>query len=322
MKAIFALLGSVLLAVSLPLCAEAPARIAWIGPSDAAGQALYIAAFKEGMRANGMVDGKNYFVDAQYADGHYDRFPAMVAAALKRDPAVIIAITIASVRAGQEATRTVPIVFVSTNDPVGSGLIANLARPGGNTTGISNQAEDVIVKYVELLRDTLPQTKRIAVLLNPGNPSNPRMFERVRAAAQGYGISAAAYEAASPEAIDPALERIARQRPDALLMNSDAMLFQHRQRIAAFALNERLPSISPSPENAEAGFLLAYGADRPDMYRRAAAYVKKILAGAKPGDLPVEQPTKFTLVINLKTAKALGLTVPQSLLLRADAVIE
>ena len=142
-------------------------------------------------------------------------------------------ITIASVRAAQQATKAVPIVFVSTNDPLGSGLVASLARPGGNTTGISNQAEDVIVKYVELLREALPQTKRVAVLLNPGNPSNLRMFERVRGSAHDRGISVTAYEAGSPEAIDAALERIARQRPDALLPNSDAMLLQYRDRIAA-----------------------------------------------------------------------------------------
>ena len=315
-------LGASALAVAAPMRAQALPRIAWIGPSDAAGQVRYIAAFKEGMRENGLLDGKDYVLDAQYADGHYDRFPAMVDAALKRDPALIVVITIASVRAAQQATKAVPIVFVSTNDPLGSGLVASLARPGGNTTGISNQAEDVIVKYVELLREALPQTKRVAVLLNPGNPSNLRMFERVRGSAHDRGISVTAYEAGSPEAIDAALERIARQRPDALLPNSDAMLLQYRDRIAAFALKERLPSIGTSPETAKSGYLLAYGANRPDMYRRAATYARKILAGAKPADLPVEQPTKFELVINLKTAKALGVTIPQSLLLSADEVIQ
>ena len=180
----------------------------------------------------------------------------------------------------------------------------------------------MIGKYVELLHEALPQMKRVAVLLNPGNPSNAPMFERVRVAAQRYGVSAEAYEAASPDAIDSALAHIAQQRPDALLQNSDAMLFQHRARIASFALKERLPAISTSPESAESGFLMAYGANRPDMYRRAATYAKKILAGAKPADLPVEQPTKLPLVINMKTAKALGLTIPQALLLRADEAIQ
>ena len=310
------------LATAVASAQPSPARIAWIGPSDAAGQAKYIASFKDGMSDNGLVEGRNYVLDAQYADGHYDRFPAMIDAALKRDPALIMAITIASVRAAQLATNSVPIVFMSTNDPVGSGLVASLARPGGNTTGISNQAEDVIVKYVELVHATLPRAKRVAVLLNPDNPSNQRMFELVRAAADASGMTAVAYEAASPEAIDSALDAIARQRPDALIQNSDAMLIQHRDRIAAFALKQRIPAIGTSPEAADSGYLLAYGADRLEIYRRAANYARKILAGARPADLPVEQPTRFKLIINLKTAKALGLTIPQSLLLRADEVIQ
>ena len=310
------------LASAVASAQPSPARIAWIGPSDAAGQAPYIASFKEGMRDNGMVEGSSYVLDAPYADGHYDRFPAMIDAALKRNPALIMVVTIASVRAAQRATDSVPIVFVSTNDPVGSGLIASLARPGGNTTGISNQAEDLIVKYVELLQAALPRARSLAVLLNPDNPSNRRMFELVRITAAASGMSAAAYEAASPEAIDPALAAIARQQPDALILNSDAMLFQQRHRIAAFALKQRIPVIGTSPETADSGYLLAYGADRPDMYRRAATYARKILAGTKPADLPVEQPTRFKLIVNLKTAKVLGLTIPQSLLLRADEVIQ
>ena len=322
MKAIFSLLMALLVTVPVALRAQAPPRIAWIGPMDQASHALYIAAFKEGLRNNGMIEGRDFTLDAQHAEGHYDRFPAMVDAALKRNPALIVVITIASVRAAQRATKTIPIVFVSTNDPLGSGLIASLAHPGGNTTGISNQAEDLIGKYVEFLRESSPKIKRIAVLQNPGNPSNPRMFDRIRASAQGHGISATAFDATSPEAIDFALERIARQQPDALIQNSDAMLFQHRARIAAFALKQRLPSISTSSEGAESGFLLAYGADRHDMYRRAATYAAKILAGAKPAELPVEQPTKFRLVINLKTAKALGIVIPQLLLWRADELIQ
>ena len=309
------------LAPAVASAQPSPARIAWIAPSDAAGQAQYIASFKEGMRDNGLVEGRNYVLDAQYADGHYDRFPAMIDAALKRNPALLMAITIASVRAAQAATNSVPIVFMSTNDPVGSGLIASLARPGGNTTGISNQAEDVIVKYVELVHATLPRARSVAVLLNPDNPSNPRMFELVRASADAAGMSAVAYQAASPEAIDPALDAIARRRPDALIQNSDAMLMQHRDRIAAFALQQRIPAIGTSPEAADSGYLLAYGADRLEIYRRAATYASKILAGARPADLPVEQPTRFKLIVNLKTAKALDLTIPQSLLLRADEVI-
>jgi len=313
---------ALVLAPALAYTQPSPARIAWIGPSDAADQARYIASFKEGMRDNGMVEGSRYVLDAQYADGHYDRFPAMIDAALKRGPALIVVVTIASVRAAQRATASVPILFVSTNDPVGSGLIASLARPGGNTTGISNQAEDVIAKYVELVRAALPSARSLAVLINPENPSNPRMFELIHRSADALGMSAVAYEAAWPEAIDPTLDSIARQRPDALIVNSDAMLFQHRDRIAMFALKQRIPAIGTSPEAADSGYLLTSGADRPEMYRRAATYARKILEGAKPADLPVEQPRRFKLIVNLTTAKALGMTIPRSLLLRADEVIQ
>ncbi len=302
--------------------AEQPKRVAWLSPGSAEKQGHYIASFKRGMGENNLVEGRDYVLDLQYAAGHYDRFPAMVEAALARGPAVIIVVTIASVQAAQQATRTVPIVFISTNDPVGSGLVATLARPGGNTTGISNQAEDAVYKYVDLLRDALPQARRVAVLMDPGNPSNPRLFQRVRSAAQNLGITATAFEALAPEGLDAAFQSIARFRPDALLMIPDAMLFETHGRIAAFALEQRLPTIAPSSEQADAGMLFGYGTSRPEMYRHAATYVKKILAGVKPADLPVEQPTQFELVVNLKTARALGVTLPPTLLARANRVIE
>lgn len=300
----------------------APARIAWIAPGSPERQGHYLVAFKQGMADLGLVDGRHYSVHAQFADGYYERFPAMVETALQRDPAVIVVVTIASVRAAQRATASVPIVFISTNDPVGSGLIDSLAHPGGHTTGISNQAEDVVSRYVDLLRDALPQAKRVAALLNPGNPSNPRLFETVSLAARRYGITVYPMEADSPPAVDRVFEAMARAKPDALLMLSDAMLFDAHPRIAAFALKQRIPTIGPSPEQAQAGMLLAYGASRPAMYRRAADYVKRILAGAKPGDMPVEQPTQFELVVNQATAKALGLVIAPLVMLRADRVIE
>ncbi|MBR0939030.1 ABC transporter substrate-binding protein [Bradyrhizobium jicamae] len=299
--------------------AEQPRRIAWLGPGSAEKQGHYVTSFKDGMRENNLFEGRDYILDVQYAEGHYDRFPAMVQAALGRDPAVIIVVTVASVRAAQLATRGVPIVFISTNDPVGSGLVASLARPGGNTTGISNQGES---KYVDLLRDALPQARRVAVLMNPSNPSNPRLFQQLRETAQTLGITANAFEVLAPEQLDAAFKSIASFRPDALLMISDAVLFETHERIAAFALEERVPTIAPSPEQAEAGMLFGYGTSRPEMYRHAGTYVKKILAGAKPADLPIEQPTRFELVVNLKIAKALGLTIPETLLAIADKVIE
>jgi putative ABC transport system substrate-binding protein len=309
---------------ALPAVARAapPARVAWLAPGSAAKQGHYVVAFREGMRENGLQEGRDYVLDVQYADGHYERFPAMVEAALQRDPAVMIMVAIPSVRAAQRATRTVPIVFVSTTDPVGSGLVASLAQPGGNTTGISNQAEDAVTKYVDLLREALPQARRIAVLLNPANPGNVAQYQRLRGFAPEFGMTLEAFEARTPEELDAAFQAIARYRPDVLLMIADSMLFQIHERIVAFALKERLPTIAPTPEHGESGMLFAYGASRPEMYRRAATYVRKILAGARPADLPVEQPTRFELAVNLKTARALGIKVPQAILLRADRVIE
>jgi putative ABC transport system substrate-binding protein len=299
-----------------------PARIAWVAPGGAAKQGHYVDAFRQGMRDNGLIEGRDYVIDVQYAEGHYERFPAMVEAALKREPAAMIMVAVPSVRAAQRATRTVPIVFVSTTDPVGSGLVASLAHPGGNTTGITNQAEDAVTKYIDLLREAFPQARRIGVLLNPDNPANPRQFGRLRGFAQGFGVTADAFEVRNPEELDATFAAVARHRPDALLMIADSMLFETHERIVAFALKERLPTIAPTPEHGASGMLLAYGASRPEMYRRAATYVTKILAGAKPADLPVEQPTRFELVVNLRTAAALGVKIPQPLLLRADRVID
>ena len=315
-------IASALLLLALPAWAQAPARIAFIFSASATWSATRLASFKQGMRENGLLEGKHYMIDDRYAEGNYERFPAIADELLKRNPAVILVNTIASVRAAQQATKAIPIVFVSTNDPVGSGLVASLRQPGGNTTGLSNQAEDAMAKYVELLHEALPRATRIAVLINPANPSNPKLFEQVRAAAGGLGIAARAFEAVSPAALDAAFGAIAKDRPDALVVVSDSVFFGQHERISAFALKNRIPAFGPGSEFVTAGSLIAYSASRLEMYRRAATYVKKILAGAKPGDLPVEQPTKFDLVINLKTAKALGLTIPPSLLGRADEVVQ
>jgi putative ABC transport system substrate-binding protein len=311
-----------LLAVALPGWTQAPARIAWLWPGSAENSVAFLAAFKRGMHENGLQEGRDFVVEQRFGEGKYERFPALVDELLKHDPAVILAVTIASVQAAQKATRAVPIVFVSTNDPVGSGLITSLAKPGGNTTGLSNQNEDLVPKYLELLRETLPRASRIAVFSNPDNPSNAKMFERVREAAAGFGITSRKFEAASPEAFDAAFGKIAEYRPDALLLVPDSLFFDQRKRIAAYALKARLPTFSQQSEMVDAGTLMSYGAQRRELYRRAATYVKKILAGAKPAELPVEQPMKFELSINLGTARALGLTIPQAVLLRADEVIE
>ena len=302
-----------------------PARIGiFASTSAAAAHATRHAAFKQGMRDNGLIEGKDYVLDVVSADGQYERFPALVQELLQRAPAVILVGTIASVRAAQLATRTVPIVMIATNDPVGSGLVASLARPGGNTTGLSTQAEDTNAKFVEFVREALPRAKRIALLINPGNPSHKQLGEQVRAAAFKFGIETRTVEAATPAALDAAFAAIAGQHPDALVVARDAMLLSEPQpqRISAFALKNRIAAFGPDAQFPEAGSLLSYGPSLLDMYRRAATYVKKILAGTKPADLPVEQPIKFEMVINLKTAKALGIKIPQALLIQAERVIE
>ncbi len=312
----------VLALLAAPSWAQAPPRIAWLWPGTPEGQAPAVSAFKDGMRENGLVEGKDYALDERYAAGRYDRCPALVDELLTREPAILMANTIASVQAAQRATKTVPIIFVNTNDPVGSGLVPSLAHPGGNTTGLSTQNEDVVEKYVELLHEVLPHASRLAVLSNPDNPSCPRMFERVRAAATALGITARAFEVTSPNGLKPVFSAITQYRPDALLVLPDAMFYDQRAPICAFATKQRIPAFVKDDESVTAGCLLSYGSSRREVFRRSAIYVKKILAGAKPTDLPVEQPTKFDLVINLKTAKALGLTIPQSLLMRADEVIQ
>ena len=311
-----------LLVLALPICAQVPARIARIGPGSAESREPCFSAFKQGMREGGLVEGTHYVLDERYADGNYDQFPALTGELLKRNPALVMVSTIASVRAAQQATKTVPIVFVAVNDPLGSGLVANLARPEGNTTGLSNQAEDTMAKNLQLLREVLPRATRVAVLFNPSNGSNPKLLERVRVAAPGLGIAVHPFGATAPGALDAVLGAIAQYRPDALLVIRDAMLADQRDRLAAFALKARIPLFVGQSSMVAAGGLIVYDSSLTDQCRRSATYVKKILAGTRPADLPVEQPTKFELVINLKTAKALGITIPPSVLLRADEVIQ
>lgn len=300
----------------------APHRLAWIGEGTASGSAEILALVRGGLRDNGLADGKDYTLDPYWAEGKYERFPALVAAALERKPSIILVATIAAVRAAQQATKTIPIVFMGTNDPVGSGLIASLARPGGNTTGLATMNEDRAVKLVELVHEAMPKAKRLAVLINPLNPSNRPIFQAIRAAAARLGLSAEAFEADSPERIGSAFAALSKGRPDALLTGFDAMFGTQRAQIVALGLAHKVPIAVTTTYYAEAGALICFGAQGGAIPRRVGYYVKQILAGAKPADFPVEQPTQFELVVNLKSAKALGITIPRAFLLRADRVIE
>ncbi len=299
----------------------APARIAWLGPGTASSDRPNRDAFKLGLQENGLREGRDYVLDDRYADGHYERFPEITREMLARQPAVLVVATISSVRAAQQLTKTVPIIFATLNDPVAAGLVASLARPGGNTTGISNLAEDPTGKLLETLRAAAPKVKRIGVLINPKNPSNLTMLGTTRTIGTTLGLTILEAELAQPEQLETVFAALVKQKPGALLVHSDAMVNGLRERISALALKHHLPGIGV-PEFVETGLLLGFGSSRTDNHRHAATYVKKILGGAKPADLPVEQASRAVLWANLKTAKALGIALPEAILLRADKVIE
>ncbi len=298
------------------------ARIAFIGSGAAQSSSIFLDGLKQGLAENGLVEERDYTLDVRWAEGEYARFPALAADVAKQGPQVILATTFAAVRAVQRASPTTPIVMTTINDPVGTGLIASLARPGGNVTGIANLTEDLTPKVLELLRAIMPNAAVIATLFNPGNPSNLVMLDRIRAHAGTIGVTVQPSEIKSPSDLPQVLETIVGRRPDALLVINDASILDMRERIATFALQRRLPTASSFPEFTDAGALAGYGPPRLDLYRRSAYYVKRILDGAKPADLPVEQPTRIELSVNLKTARALGIAIPDSLLARADRVIE
>lgn len=317
-----AVLALLSLGIAVSAVAQTPPRVAFISPISEAGSVTRIAALKDGLRDNGLIEGKHYVLDARYADGHADRFPALAREVVQRNAAAIVVVHGASVRAAQQATKTIPIVFVATPDPVGQGLVTSLARPGGNTTGMTGMAEDLVAKHVELVQQTLPRAKRLAVLIGSDQLIHTKMFDKVRVTAGGLGIDARAFDAPTPAALDPALAAIAEYRPDALLILTSALFYAERERISAFALKNRIPTVAGESEFVDAGMLMAYATQYTELFRHAAVYVKKVLSGTRPADLPVEQPTRFELVVNQKTAKALGLKIPQSILLRADRIIE
>lgn len=301
---------------------KAPARIGFLGVGAADTSAIFVEALKAGLRENGLEEGRDYVLDLGWAEGNYDRFPALAEKMVKNNAAVILATTISAVRAAQSASNTTPIVMTSINDPVGSGLIKSLGRPGGNTTGLANLAEDVSAKLLELLRVALPQAAKIAVVLNPANPANPVFFAKIEKLAVVQSLRVYSVETRSPEQLDGAFAGLGRDRPDALLILPDFMFIDAREKIAMLALRYRLPTITNFPEFTDAGALISYGVSRLTNYRRCAYYVKRILDGANPADLPVEQPTKIELSINLKTAKELAIQIPDTLLARADRVVE
>jgi putative ABC transport system substrate-binding protein len=312
-------------AAAWPLTARAQAKtviIGFLGAGAAGSSTHLIEALKQGLRENGLAEGKDYVLELRWAEGLYERFPAFANDLVEKGARVIIVNTIAAARAAQRATSVIPIVMATMNDPVGNGLITSLARPGGNTTGLATLNQDLTPKLIELLRESLPKALTIAALFNPANPSNQLYLESARIEARRFGMTVEGYAIKSPSELDSTFGLIAGQRPDGLLVIPDAATLDLRMRIAVLALQNRIPVASTDPDLTSAGGLISYGISRRENFRRSAYFVKKILDGAKPSDLPVEQPTRIQLSINIKTAKTLGLTMAPSLLAVADEVIE
>jgi putative ABC transport system substrate-binding protein len=319
--------GAVLLAAPLAAEAQQAAKMARIGylVTSLAVSPHPQEAFRQGLRDLGYVEGRNVVIEYRDAEGKPERFPAVAAelVALKVD--VIVAGPTLAALAAKQATKTIPIVFANAADPVASGLVSSLARPGGNVTGLSMLAPELVGKCLELLKQAVPGVSRVALLWQPGSSgerTEKDMLKEADVAARALRVRPQFVEARGPDDFDRAFSDMTRARAGALAVLPSSMLFNERRRLVDLAAKNRLPAVFPYREAVDAGGLIAYGANFTDLYRRAAIYVDKILKGAKPADLPIEQPTKFELVINVKTAKALGLTIPQPLLGRADEVIQ
>jgi putative ABC transport system substrate-binding protein len=320
-------LGAGALGAPLACFAQQPGKVWRVGFLSARSRPVSLdsdeyGGFPQGMRELGYVEGKNLLIEWRYAEGKYERLPELLAELVRLKVDAIVAPGSPVISAAQKVTTTVPIVVVNAQDPVGSGLIKSLAHPGGNITGLSSLAVDISPKHLEMLLGMVPKLTHVAVLVNFDNPSHPVTLKNVQAAAQKANVKVLPVEARTTPEIEKAFSAMAREKAGAVIVARDALFLQQARQIAELAAKHRLPTISGIREHIEAGGLMTYGPNSTDSFRRAATYVDKILKGAKPGDLPVEQPTKFDLFINRKTAKALGLTIPQSLLIIADKVIE
>jgi putative ABC transport system substrate-binding protein len=313
-------------AAAWPLAARAQQAtklptIGFLGANTPVTQSQWTAAFVQRLRELGWIEGRTVAIEFRWAEGRSERFAEIAAEFVRLKVDIIVTSGTQAVVAAKQATSVIPIVFATVGNPVGTGLVAALARPGGNVTGLSNQTTDIAGKRLELLRDVIPGLRRLAILANVGNVTAVLEMREVQAAASTLGLQVATLEIRRAEDIAPAFETL-KGSAEALYVVIDPLLTTNRVRINTLALGARLPTMHGFREYVEAGGLMSYGPNFPDLFRRAADYVDKILRGAKPGDLPVEQPTRFSLIINLTTAKALGLEIPPTLLARADEVIE
>ncbi len=300
-------------------------RIGFLAPrsrSTPSHPEVFYDAFVQGMRELGYVEGKNLTIEWRFADGNYERLPALAADLVNTNVEVIVAPATPPNLALQRATSTIPIVFISVGDPIKMGLVASLARPGSNITGLSNTTTDLGAKEIELLKILIPALSHAAVLTNPGNPALPPLLKNVQIAAQQLGVAILPVQARNPEDVERGFVTMRREHAQAVIVLADPFLIGQRSQTAQLAVKNRLPSMFQTREEVLAGGLMSYGANLSDIFRRGAVYVDKILKGAKPSELPVEQPTELELVVNLKTATALGLAIPKSILFRANKVIQ
>ena len=318
-------LGAMILSAPV-VAAQSPVKAARIGVlagGTASTDAVRYEAFRQGLSGLGYVESRNIVIEYRYAEGKPERLPALAAELVRLNVDLILTSGDQGVRAAKQASQTIPIVVALVGDLVGPGYVASLARPGGNITGQTTLVSELSAKRLELLKTAFPKVSRVAILWNPTNADNVVAFKETEVAARALRIQLVPLDVRRADDFEGAFLAALRARAEALIVGSgDALLLTHRARIADFAAKNRLPTMYGNQDYMDAGGLMFYGPNVADMYRRAATYVDKILKGAKPGDLPVEQPTKFEFVINLKTAKALGLTIPPPILSRADRVIE
>jgi putative tryptophan/tyrosine transport system substrate-binding protein len=304
-----------------PLAKVPRVGMLWFG-SPIGGPSPHLEAFRQGLRELGYTEGQNIVIEPRHAAMRPALLPDLAANLVLSKVDVIVAAGDPAIHAARHATSTIPIVMVAGADPVGSGLVTSLARPGRNLTGLSALSPELSGKRLQLLTEAIPRVSRMAVFWNPADPAKALELREIQATGQALGVQLQLLEVRGPEDFESAFAAMARDRAEALIILGDPLTLSHRMRIVDLAAKSRLPGIYDVQEFVEAGGLMAYGPSLPDLFRRAAAYVDKILKGAKPGTLPVEQPMKFELTINLKTAKALGLTIPQSVLFLADRVIQ
>jgi len=324
---VVALLSLAVLAAPLAAVAQPAAKVWHVGFltsgfKEVPGSNPGLAPLTQGLRELGYVEGRNLALEVRYAEGRTERFPGLATELINLKVDVLVASSTPGALAAKQATSTIPVVMVSVGEPLQVKLVNSLAHPGGNVTGLSLIAPELAAKRLDLLKQALPKLSQVTVLWNSANEGMRARFQETQAGAQSLGVALQSVTVQSPDDFQPLFATMSKERPEALLVLADTVTVANRQRAVEFAARSRVPAIYETRVFVDAGGLMSYGVNMADHYRRAATYVDKILKGARPADLPVEQPTKFELVINLKTAKTLGLTIPQSILLRADEVIQ